>query len=77
MNIFHSTQKLSLEASVFGVMVLIIAALLTMVHDFFIRMELSFVALVFLNLFFYSLLQDKLRELERKMEEMEEYVQGC
>jgi len=77
LNIFHSTQKLGLEASVFGVMVLIIAALLIMVHDFFIRMELSFVALVFLNLFFYSLLQDKLRELERKMEEMKEYVQGC
>lgn len=77
MNIFHSTQKLSLETSIFGVMVLIIAALLTMVHNFFIRMELSFVALVFLNLFFYSLLQDKLRELERKIEEMKEYVQDC
>ena len=77
MNIFHSTQKMGFASSVFGVVILIIAALLTMVHDFFIRMELSFVALVFLNLFFYSLLQDKLRELERKMEEMKEYVQGC
>jgi len=74
LSISRSTQKLSLEASIFGVMVLIIAALLTMVHDFFIRIELSLAALVFLNLFFYSLLQDKLRELERKMEEMKEDV---
>jgi len=60
---------MSTATVIFAGIVLILAALITRVHDYIFRLELGMIALVFLNLFFYSLTMDKILELEEKGDE--------
>lgn len=73
-NPFESLKKMSKATVIFASIVLILAALITRVHDIILQMELSIIALVFLNLFFYSLVMDKISELEKMVKKDEEEV---
>ena len=60
---------MSAATVIFASVVLILAALITRMQCLLIQIELSMVALIFLNLFFYSLIMDKISELEEKGDE--------
>jgi len=62
MNPFEAMEKISLTTVFFGAIVLTLAALMTKVIEPIHRIELGVIALVFLNLFFYSLIMDKISE---------------
>jgi len=64
-------EKISTTTLVFASIVLILAALITRIQCLLIQIELSLVALVFLNLFFYSLIMDKIAEIEREEKDEE------
>jgi len=65
-NPFEALEKMSAATIIFASVVLILAALITRMQCLLIQIELSMVALIFLNLFFYSLTMDKISELEEE-----------
>lgn len=65
-NPFKALNKMSTATVVFGSIVLFLAALMTEIHCLLIQIELGMTALVFLNLFFYSLIMDKISEIEKR-----------
>jgi len=68
-NPFEALEKMSAATVIFAGIVLILAALIARKNYLLIQIELSMVALIFLNLFFYSLTMDKISELEEKGDE--------
>ena len=70
-NPFEALEKMSAATVIFASVVLILAALIARINYLLIQIELSMVALIFLNLFFYSLTMDKISELEEEKDEKE------
>ena len=67
MNPFESVKKISISTIIFGVLTLLIGWSVTQIHDVILRLEIGVIALVFLVLFFYSLVMDRISQMEEKM----------
>ena len=67
MDPFESVKKISIVTIIFGVLTLLLGWSITQIHDYILRLEIGEAALVFLALFFYSLLSDKMTETEEKI----------
>lgn len=67
MDPFKTINKLSISSILFGVITLILGWLATAAGNPFIRLQLGEASLVFLNLFFYSLLSDRISGIEKSM----------
>ena len=67
MSPFETIRKISIVTIIFGVMTLLLSWSITQVSDYILRLEIGEAALVFLILFFYSLLMDKIAEIEEKI----------
>jgi uncharacterized membrane protein YfcA len=72
MDIFEKTSKLSVPAMIFGTLTIIFGWLITGSQDPIVQLKLGEIALVFLSLFFYSLLAEKKRELEATAKKLSE-----
>jgi hypothetical protein len=62
--LFRELNKISISTAVFAVMTLLVGYLATTMDDMFSKIELQLIAVVFLILFFYSLLKDKITEVK-------------
>jgi hypothetical protein len=58
--IFKRVSRISISTAVFAVMTLLVGYLSTLTDDLFVKIEIQLIALIFLVLFFYSLLKDQL-----------------
>ena len=67
MDPFKTTSKISIPTIIFGVLVLILAWLITATSSPLFQLQLGEAALVFLSLFFYSLTSDRIDEMEEIM----------
>ena len=67
MDPFKAANKLGIPTIIFGVLVLILGWLITATGNPLVQLQLGEVALVFLSLFFYSLLSDKIAAIEEGM----------
>jgi hypothetical protein len=67
MDPFKTASKLSIATIIFGVLALLLGWSITEAAEPVAQFQLSVIALVFLNLFFYALSRDKVAELEEKM----------
>lgn len=68
MDPFLEARKLSVPAIVFGALALSLGWLIYVAADPLIRLMLGETALVFLVLFFYELVTDRIEDLEQKIE---------
>jgi len=67
MDPFEAVKKISISTIIFGVLTLLIGWSVTQVSDYILRLEIGVIALVFLALFFYSLVMDRISQMEEKM----------
>ncbi len=67
MDPFKAANKLSIPTIIFGVMVLIFGWLMTATSNPIIQLQLGEAALVFLSLFFFSLISDKISAIEERV----------
>lgn len=67
MDPFKTASKISIPTIIFGVLVLILAWLITATSNPILQLQLGEVAHVFLALFFYSLVSNKVTEIEEIM----------
>lgn len=67
MDPFEGVKKISISTIIFGVLTLLIGWSVTQVSDYILRLEIGVIALVFLVLFFYSLVMDRISQMEEKM----------
>ena len=72
MDPFKTVNKLSIPSVIFGVLVLILGWLVTATSNPLIQLQLGEAALVFLSLFFYSLVSDKITQIEEGMRALAE-----
>jgi len=70
MDPFKTTSKLNIETIIFGVLTLLLGWSVTESAEPVAQLQLSVIALVFLNLFFYSLTSEKATELEQKIKKL-------
>jgi len=70
MDPFKTTSKLSIPTLIFGVLTLLLGSSITEVADQVAQLQLSVIALIFLNLFFYSLSSEKTTELEAEIKQL-------
>ena len=64
MDPFKTTSKLSVTTIIFGVLTLIFGWLVTETGSRLVQLQLGEIALVFLSLFFYSLVSDRISTIE-------------
>lgn len=67
MNPFEAVKKISISTIIFGILTLLIGWSVTQIYDVILRLEIGVIALVFLVLFFYSLVMDRISQMEEKM----------
>lgn len=67
MNPFEAVKKISISTIIFGILTLLIGWSVTQIYDVILRLEIGVTALVFLVLFFYSLVMDRISQMEEKM----------
>lgn len=67
MDPFEGVKKISISTIIFGILTLLIGWSVTQVSDYILRLEIGVIALVFLVLFFYSLVMDRISQMEEKM----------
>ena len=67
MDPFETVKKVSISTIIFGVLTLLIGWSVTQIYDVILRLEIGVIALVFLVLFFYSLVLDRISQMEEKM----------
>ena len=67
MDPFKTVSKMSIPTIFYGAFALALSWLIYMVGNPFLRLQLGEAALVFLSLFFYSLISDKISEIEENM----------
>ena len=67
MDLFQTTSRLSVMSIIFGGLTLALGWLIYVVKDQVAQLALGEAALVFLVLFFYSLVMDKIEEMEEKI----------
>jgi len=67
MNPFEAVKKISISTIMFGILTRLIGWSVTQIYDVILRLEISFIALFFLVLFFYSLLLDRISQIEERM----------
>jgi len=76
MDLFEKTSRINVPTMVFGTLTIIFGWLITETPSQIVQLQLAVIALVFLNLFFYSLSAEKVRELEAMKKISEEVEQG-
>ena len=69
MDPFEKMNKISISSIIFGVIVLLLAWIITEVSNPIIQLQIGEFALVFLSMFFFSLNNDKIEEMEKIMKE--------
>lgn len=67
MDPFESVKKISISTIIFGILTLLIGWSVTQIYDPILRLEIGVTALVFLVLFFYSLVMDRISHIEERM----------
>lgn len=67
MDPFEAVKKISISTIIFGILTLLIGWSVTQIYDVILRLEIGVIALVFLVLFFYSLVMDRISQMEEKM----------
>jgi len=67
MDPFKTVSKVSIPAIIFGVLVMLLGWLMTTTSNSLVQLQLGEAALVFLSLFFYSLIMNKMEEIEEKI----------
>ncbi len=67
MDPFESVKNISISTIIFGVLTLLIGWSVMQIYDPILRLEIGVTALVFLVLFFYSLLLDRISQIEERM----------
>lgn len=67
MDPFEGVKKISISTIIFGILTLLIGWSVTQIYDVILRLEIGVIALVFLVLFFYSLVMDRISQMEEKM----------
>ncbi len=67
MDPFRTASKISVPTAVFGVFTLILGWMTGEITDQIAQLQLGEIALVFLALFFFSLLSDRIQEIEEKL----------
>lgn len=67
MDLFRKTSKVSISTIIFGFLTMVLGWILTEVSNQITQIQIGEIALVFLSLFFFSLISDKVRELEEKI----------
>lgn len=67
MDPFKTASKISIPTIIFGVLVLILAWLVTATGNPLVQLQLGETALVFLSLFFYSITADRISGIEENM----------
>ncbi|MCU0849731.1 MAG: hypothetical protein MUC80_00460 [Candidatus Thermoplasmatota archaeon] len=70
MDLFERTSKIGIPTILFGTLTIIFGWLVTETPNSIAQLQLGVIALVFLNLFFYSLSAEKARELEEAMKKL-------
>lgn len=74
MDLFEKKSKINVPTMVFGTLTIILGWLVTETQNQIVHLQLGMIALVFLNLFFYSLAAEKARVLEEDMKKLNEEV---
>jgi len=72
MDLFEKTSKVGIPTILFGTLTIIFGWLVTETPNTILQLQLGVIALVFLNLFFYSLAAEKARELEDTIKKLSE-----
>ena len=67
MDPFEGVKKISISTIIFGILTLLIGWSVTQIHDPILRLEIGVIALVFLVLFFYALVMDRVAEVEERI----------
>lgn len=67
MDPFRTASKISVPTAVFGVFTLILGWMAGEISNSIAQLQLGEIALVFLALFFFSLLSDRIQEIEEKL----------
>jgi len=70
MDPFKTASKFNIATVIFGTLTLIFGWLITEITEPVAQLQLSVIALVFLNLFFYSLNSEKTAELEAEIKQL-------
>ena len=69
MDPIEKMNKISVSSIIFGVIVLLLAWIITEVSNPLMQLQIGEFALVFLSMFFFSLVNDRLEEMEKIMKE--------
>jgi uncharacterized protein YacL len=72
MDIIEKTSRINVPTMIFGTLTLIFGWLVTGTQNPIAQLQLGVIALVFLNLFFYSLAAEKTAELEKVIKKINE-----